>query len=98
MANSCDHLDAIVLDAAPSSDGCEDCLVAGTQWVHLRRCATCGHIGCCDSSPMRHATAHAGTTNHPIVQSYEPGEDWLWCYADSLAFEIDELADSPSHP
>jgi Zn-finger in ubiquitin-hydrolases and other protein len=98
MAASCDHLDAIVVGVAPSSNGCEDCLVAGTQWVHLRRCATCGHVGCCDSSPMRHATAHAGSSAHPLVQSYEPGEDWLWCYVDELAFEVDELMDSPSHP
>jgi len=98
MATACAHLDAIVGEADPSSVGCEDCLAAGTRWVHLRRCVTCGHVGCCDSSPMRHATGHASTSAHPIVQSYEPGEDWLWCYVDSVAFEIDELANSPSHP
>jgi len=98
MAALCDHLDAVVIDVAPSSRGCEDCLAAGTRWVHLRRCATCGRVGCCDSSPMRHATAHASSAAHPVVQSYEPGEDWLWCYVDAVAFELEELADSPSHP
>jgi hypothetical protein len=67
-------------------------------WVHLRRCAICGHIGCCDSSPNKHATAHAQTTGHPIIQSYEPGEDWLWCYPDELMFELPDMQDSPSHP
>jgi hypothetical protein len=60
--------------------GCEDCLAAGTTWVHLRLCLTCGHVGCCDSSPMRHARQHAFGIGHPIVQSFEPGEDWRWCY------------------
>lgn len=95
---TCDHLDQIVLDVVPSADGCEDCLAQGTRWVHLRRCATCGHVGCCDSSPMRHATAHVHTSGHAIVQSFEPGEDWLWCYVDEVMFEIDQLRDSPSHP
>jgi hypothetical protein len=95
--NPCDHLDSIAAGAPPSGDGCEDCLAAGTRWVHLRRCVTCGHVGCCDSSPMRHATAHARSSSHPIVQSFEPGEDWLWCYVDEVAFEIDALSDSPSH-
>ena len=95
---TCNHLDTINRGAEPSSTGCIDCLAAGTRWLHLRRCASCGHIGCCDSSPMRHATAHATDTSHPLVQSYEPGEDWLWCYVDEVAFEIDGMADSPSHP
>jgi len=60
--------------------GCAECLRLGTAWVHLRLCLTCGHVGCCDSSPMRHARAHARTVGHPIVQSFEPGEDWRWCY------------------
>jgi Zn-finger in ubiquitin-hydrolases and other protein len=61
-------------------DGCEECLALGSPWVHLRLCLTCGHVGCCDSSPMRHARAHAHTTGHPIVESMEPGENWRWCY------------------
>jgi uncharacterized UBP type Zn finger protein len=62
--------------------GCEDCMKIGAQWVHLRQCLTCGHIGCCDSSPNRHATAHYHGTKHPIVASAEPGERWTWCYVD----------------
>ena len=86
---SCDHLDAI-RDVTPSADGCEDCLAAGRRdWVHLRRCESCGHVGCCDSSPGRHATAHFQATSHPIIRSIEPGEAWLWCYVDEVAFELD---------
>ena len=62
--------------------GCEECLQLGTPWVHLRLCLTCGHVGCCDSSPLRHARGHAHTYSHAIVQSMEPGEDWRWCYVD----------------
>lgn len=60
--------------------GCQECLRLGTPWVHLRLCLTCGHVGCCDSSPMRHARAHFHVADHPIVQSMEPGENWRWCY------------------
>ena len=63
-------------------EGCAECLRLGTAWVHLRLCLTCGQVGCCDSSPMRHARAHAHTVGHPIVQSFEPGESWRWCYVD----------------
>jgi hypothetical protein len=74
------HL-AVVRQVVPRTpDGCEECLRIGSDWVHLRLCLTCGHVGCCDSSPMRHARAHAQTANHPIVQSLEPGEYWRWCY------------------
>jgi hypothetical protein len=62
--------------------GCEECLQTGSPWVHLRLCLTCGHVGCCDSSPNRHARWHAGLVAHPIVQSFEPGENWRWCYVD----------------
>jgi uncharacterized UBP type Zn finger protein len=64
----------------PSAEGCEECLRMGSDWVHLRLCLTCGHVGCCDDSPNRHATAHFHSTRHPIIQSFEPGEDWRWCY------------------
>ena len=96
MAEACTHLDQAE-EVTPSSDGCEDCLRTGDRWVHLRVCMTCGHAGCCDSSPNRHATAHATGSDHVLVQSYEPGEDWWWCYADEVAFVVD---DSPSftHP
>lgn len=81
---TCRHLD-MIRDVVPSTTlGCEDCLREGTAWVHLRECLTCGHIGCCDSSPRRHARAHWLKTDHPIVRSFEPGEDWGWCYADEL--------------
>jgi Zn-finger in ubiquitin-hydrolases and other protein len=76
------HLSEI-RDVTPSTpDGCEDCLRDGGRWVHLRLCLTCGHVGCCDSSPSRHASAHARQSTHPIVQSFERGEDWRWCYID----------------
>jgi hypothetical protein len=84
----CNHLDD-VRPITPSADGCEDCLAEGfTRWVHLRLCRACGHVGCCDSSPGRHATAHHHATAHPVIQSYEPGEDWLWCYVDEVVFEM----------
>ncbi|GLY27993.1 hypothetical protein Kisp02_13580 [Kineosporia sp. NBRC 101731] len=87
MADVCTHLDTIH-DVTPSAAGCEDCLKSGGTWVHLRLCRECGHMGCCDSSPSKHATAHFHSTEHPIVQSAEPGEDWLWCFRDEVAFEL----------
>jgi len=89
MADSCAHLDQISITALPDHiAGCEDCLAIGARWLHLRMCTSCGHIGCCDSSPNRHATAHAHQTGHPVIRSAEPGEDWFWCYPDDLAFTI----------
>jgi len=73
------HLKAI-RPVTPSAPGCEDCLMIGSVWVHLRLCLTCGHVGCCDSSPNRHARKHFHASAHPIIQSFEPGEDWRWCY------------------
>src|SRR5579884_1708296 len=78
---SCTHLDHIH-DVHPSGDGCEDCLRVGGTWVHLRECLECGHVGCCDSSPNRHATKHFHASGHPIIRSFEPGEHWRWCYVD----------------
>ncbi|MCW2883439.1 MAG: hypothetical protein QOE54_7015 [Streptosporangiaceae bacterium] len=66
-------------------DGCAECLALGMRWVHLRKCLSCGHIGCCDSSPGKHATAHFIAMTHPVVRSFEPGEDWRWCYIDLVA-------------
>jgi len=83
---SCSHLDAIQ-DVTPSAAGCEDCLKTGAWWIHLRLCLTCGHVGCCDSSPNRHATRHFQASGHPIVRSFEPGEDWIWCFADQVLLE-----------
>jgi hypothetical protein len=83
----CSHLDQIgVHELPPEVDGCEDCLSSGGAWLHLRICLTCGHVGCCDSSPNRHSTAHQHATEHPIIHSLEPGEDWSWCYLDDVAF------------
>lgn len=78
----CQHKDQIQ-DVSPSADGCEDCLKTGDPWVHLRMCLTCGYVGCCDNSPNRHATEHYRGTEHPLITSFEPGEDWIWCYVDN---------------
>ena len=96
MKQTCGHLDQIQ-DVTPSADGCEDCLRIGGQWVDLRLCMICGHVGCCDNSPHRHATAHWHATTHPLIRSFEPGEDWWWCYADELMFEIPSASPGPSH-
>jgi uncharacterized UBP type Zn finger protein len=81
MASSCGHLKEIQ-NVAPRTRGCEECEKMGDVWVHLRLCLTCGHVGCCDSSKNRHATKHFHTAHHPIVRSFEPGENWRWCYID----------------
>ncbi|MEE8600093.1 UBP-type zinc finger domain-containing protein [Euzebya tangerina] len=78
----CSHLSDLTPVEPRTPDGCEECLDQGTRWVHLRLCLGCGHVGCCDSSPERHATAHNGATEHQVVHSFEPGETWAWCYAD----------------
>lgn len=83
---ACTHLDAIQ-EVMPKIDGCEECVQMGDGWVHLRVCLTCGHVGCCDSSKNKHATAHFHATNHPIIQSFEPNETWIWCYVDKLAMD-----------
>lgn len=83
----CAHLDQVRPVAPHTLEGCEECLQTQGWWVHLRLCLTCGHVGCCDSSANKHATKHFQRTNHPIVRSFEPGEDWGWCYADRLMFE-----------
>ena len=80
-----DFREALVVDA--HSVGCEDCEKIGGEWVHLRLCLECGHVGCCDSSPNRHATAHAHSTDHPTIASYEPGERWGYCYRHEVVIE-----------
>lgn len=90
--------DGIDVTAAPSGPGCLECEASGGWWVHLRRCAQCGHVGCCDSSPAQHATAHFRETGHPVMRSYEPGEDWFWDYRTENTFEGPELAPPLSHP
>ncbi|HMQ37389.1 MAG TPA: UBP-type zinc finger domain-containing protein [Micropruina sp.] len=88
----------IVPDAKPSGTGCVECLAAGTWWFHLRRCAECGHIGCCDSSPHQHATKHFRATGHPIIRSFEPGERWFWDFEAGKAVRGEALAPPDSHP
>jgi uncharacterized UBP type Zn finger protein len=86
MTDECTHLDQIK-EVTPSADGCENCLRIGSTWVHLRLCMICGHVGCCDSSPHKHATKHFQATKHPIIKSFQPGEEWGWCYVDEVMFD-----------
>jgi uncharacterized UBP type Zn finger protein len=88
----CTHLDQVRVFQLPEQvDGCEDCLAIGGKWLHLRICLECGHVGCCDDSPNRHATAHANETEHPLIRSLEPGEDWSWCYLDRILMRIEGI-------
>jgi hypothetical protein len=97
MNAPCDHM-ALVREVTPSANGCEDCLGSGGSWVHLRLCMTCGHVGCCDNSPSRHATAHWHRhPEHPIIRSFEPGENWWWCYPDHRLFDVAGADPSPSY-
>ena len=90
MSAVCTHTDQIrMLELPDEIAGCEDCLATGGRWVHLRMCMTCGKIGCCDSSPNRHASKHAHADGHPILRSAEPDEDWSWCVIDEVAFVVD---------
>lgn len=84
--DGCEHLKEIKA-VTPSAKGCEDCLKIGAWWVHLRLCESCGHVGCCDSSPNKHATKHFHASNHPIIKSFEPDEDWGYCYVDDMFYE-----------
>jgi uncharacterized UBP type Zn finger protein len=89
MSTRCEHLDTIEVTELPASvDGCAECLRDGGEWLHLRICLECGHVGCCDDSPGRHATAHAQTEAHPLIRSLEPGETWSWCYEDEVMMVI----------
>src|SRR4051794_6069903 len=81
--DGCNHVSEI-RPVEPRSDGCEECLAIGDDWVHLRLCLSCGHVGCCDQSKNRHASRHFRSSAHPIVRSFEPGEDWMWCYVDEV--------------
>ncbi len=82
----------------PSGPGCVECTAAGQWWLHLRRCAECGHIGCCDNSPHQHATRHFKQTGHAVIQSYEPDEDWFYVYTNDAFADGPELAPPSSHP
>ena len=89
---TCTHLDHVLVTQLPEAvDGCVDCLATGGLWLHLRICLECGHVGCCDDSPNRHADAHARATGHPIIRSLEPGEVWSWCFEDELLMRIPEI-------
>jgi uncharacterized UBP type Zn finger protein len=82
----CTHMEAAGHPQPHTPQGCEECLKMGAQWVHLRLCLTCGHVGCCDSSPNKHATKHFHHTHHPVIRSFQPGEHWLWCYDDDTFY------------
>jgi hypothetical protein len=90
--------DGIDTEVAPSGPGCVECNAAGGWWAHLRRCAQCGHIGCCDSSPAQHASAHFRATGHPVIRSYEPGEEWYYDFRTEEGFTGPRLADPQHHP
>jgi uncharacterized UBP type Zn finger protein len=87
MTPSCQHTAQVRAVEARTPGGCEECLTQGTRWVHLRLCQECGHVGCCDNSPGKHATKHYHRSQHAIIRSLEPGEDWSWCYPDQLFIE-----------
>jgi hypothetical protein len=90
MSDTCSHLDQIRFVARPEHvEGCEECLKTGGWWVHLRMCQECGKIGCCDSSPGKHASKHADSVDHPVLRSIEPGENWSWCVKDQVAFVLE---------
>jgi len=88
----------IDVTAPPSGAGCLECDELGSWWIHLRRCAECGHVGCCDSSLNKHSTAHFASTGHPLIQSYEPGEDWFWNFRTEESLDGPALAEPTSHP
>ena len=89
MSRHCTHLDTI-RTVTPSALGCEECLKMGEEWLHLRICRACGHVGCCDDSKNRHATAHFKATQHPIIEGYDPPEGWGWCFVDKLGFDLSD--------
>jgi hypothetical protein len=88
MADDCTHLDQIRVTSS-TVEGCQDCLAVGGTWDQLRLCVVCGRVGCCDNSPSRHASRHHQTTGHPLIRTYEPGDDWWWCFVDQLTFRIE---------
>lgn len=89
MSDQCSHLGEVKVTQLPESvEGCEDCLRDGGEWLHLRICLVCGHVGCCDSSPNQHASRHFEETGHQLIRSLEPGEEWSWCFVDDLPMVI----------
>lgn len=99
----CEHIEKVAttdrIPVQPNGPGCKECLEMGGEWVHLRLCLSCGHVGCCDNSPNRHATAHFRETNHPVIKSFEPKEQWAWCFRDRVVASIPELPEEtpPRH-
>ena len=87
MPQTCPHTSEVRDPAPRTPAGCEECLQSGGRWVHLRLCQACGHVGCCDNSPGKHATKHFHASGHAIMRSFERGEDWSWCYVDEMFFE-----------
>ena len=95
----CTHLDTIEVTELPAEvEGCEDCLKMGGVWLHLRICLHCGHVGCCDDSPNKHATAHAREREHPIIRSLEPGEQWCWCFVDEVGMLVPRISGQTKIP
>ena len=86
-ATGCRHMEDLEPVTPSSPDSCTQCVEMGDRWVHLRMCLICGHVGCCDSSKNKHATGHFHATGHPVMQSFEPGESWRWCYVDEALFK-----------
>jgi|SRR5919108_6095454 uncharacterized UBP type Zn finger protein len=98
MSDICVHIREAQGEIQPHATGCEECLAIGDTWHRLRVCMSCGHIGCCNDSKNKHATAHFHEQNHPVVRSFEPGEDWWYCYVDDEGYEIEGSPPAPSHP
>jgi hypothetical protein len=94
---NCSHRNQI-RTVKPSARGCEECLKSGSEWVHLRICRTCGHVGCCDQSPGRHATRHFRSTGHPVIEGYDPPEGWGWCFVDEVFLDLGEDVTSQDGP
>jgi uncharacterized UBP type Zn finger protein len=96
---ACTHLEQVKVTRLPESvEGCEECLATGDPWLHLRICLECGKVGCCDSSPNRHASRHAQTSGHPLIRSLEPGEEWSWCFLDDVALLVPAVSGETQIP
>jgi uncharacterized UBP type Zn finger protein len=98
VADICGHLDQIEPVTPSSTIGCSQCIAQGERWMHLRLCLTCGEVGCCDSSPNKHATAHFKSRGHPLMRSVQPGEDWCWCFEDGIGMRIPQVTGSTRIP
>jgi len=97
VPDTCEH-EAGIRVVAPSAPGCEECLKLGSRWLHLRVCRARGHVGCCDQSPGRHATAHFHATGHPIIEGFDPPEGWGWCYIDEVFLDLSDRPTAHTGP